>query len=47
MIICSRLKELVMTVESLRKENENLKEEMNEKEKKSVEPGDAWRKKYL
>lgn len=33
MIICSRLKELVMTVESLRKENENLKEEMTGKRK--------------
>ena len=47
MIKCSRLKELVTTVESLRKENDNLKEELNEKEKKSVETGDAWRKKYF
>ena len=46
MIQCSRLKELVSIVESLRTENEKLKEEISEREKKSVEMGDSWRKKY-
>ena len=46
-ITCSRLKELVTTVESLRKENSHLKEEVKEKERNCVENGDEWKKKYF